>query len=401
MPVVDRSHRAVDVVEDAVLHDARAAQFRQSGSYSATQIVHRPRDLYRVLSLLVPSALTGCVLRKPQRLLRDMLPGSRRREREHLVYPLPILQQFYCLLRKHHVVRLAVLRFADRPHAPVEVDVAPERADHLAGAAAGEENERQRFTHDAAVGAMREPLEKLRQLGVRQHALSAHLGRPFDAESGRHEIVGQPALFDRMRVRTSDTREQLGCDPWSLRHLWPDHLVLQLAPRDLQRRPLAEHRQQVLPQNAGALRTALLTAQDFVDVLVDQVLKSVGALALRDPFAGRLLPRLALLELRVLAPLALQPLPYRSITRLRERERPDLAQSDLTQRAIAGAVAIEEDFLSRSQTTHPQSGTLCVAAFLALFHASDNRGGQRLQFFQYRFTRHRSSQWVDLYRHLH
>ncbi len=41
MPVVDRSHRAVDVVKDAVLHDARATELRQPGCDRAAQIMIR------------------------------------------------------------------------------------------------------------------------------------------------------------------------------------------------------------------------------------------------------------------------------------------------------------------------------------------------------------------------
>ena len=80
--------------------------------------------------------------------------------------------------------------------------------------------------------------------------------------------------------------------------------------------------------------------------------------------------------------LALQPLPCDSVPRLREHERPDFAQPDLAQRAIAGAIAIEEDLLPQSQTAHAQSRTLGVAAFLAGLHVRDNRGGQGLRFFQ-------------------
>lgn len=189
--------------------------------------------------------------------------------------------------------------------------------------------------------------------------------------------------------------------PRRLRHLRPDYLVLQFAPRDLQRRPVAENRQQVLAQYPGTLGAALLALEYFVDVFVDQILKRIRRLALREPFARRLLPLFPLLELRVFALLALQPLSCDGVPRLRERKRSDLAQPDLAQRAVAGAVAIEEDLQPRSQTAHPQSGTLGVAALLARLHVRDNRGGQGLRFFQCRFARHPSPQKVDLYRHLH
>ena len=186
-----------------------------------------------------------------------------------------------------------------------------------------------------------------------------------------------------------------------LRHLRSDYLVLQLAPRDLQRRPVAEHRQQILAQYRRALGAALLALEHFIDVFVDEILQRVGRLALREAFARRLLPLLPLLELRVFALLALQPLPCDSVPRLRERERPDLAQPDLAQRAIAGAVAIEEDLLPRSQTAHAQSRALGVTAFLAGLHVRDNCGGQGLRFFQCRFARHASPRKADLHRHLH
>jgi len=87
---------------------------------------------------------------------------------------------------------------------------------------------------------------------------------------------------------------------------------------------VTQHRQQALAQYPGALGAALLALERFFDVFVDEVLQRVGRLALRKPFARRLLPFLRLLELRVFALLALQPLPCDGVARLRKRERSDL-----------------------------------------------------------------------------
>jgi len=76
-------------------------------------------------------------------------------------------------------------------------------------------------------------------------------------------------------------------------------------------------------------------------------------LTLREPFARRLLFLLSLFELRVYPLVAFQPLPESRVARFGERQRPDLAQPDLAQRAVAGAVAIEEDLQPRSQTSAP------------------------------------------------
>jgi hypothetical protein len=82
-----------------------------------------------------------------------------------------------------------------------------------------------------------------------------------------------------------------------------------------------------------------------------------------------------LATLGVFALLGLEPFPDRGVTCLRGRERPDFATPDLSQRAVASAKTIKEDLLTRSETPHAQSGTLCVAALLGRLHARDNRGG--------------------------
>src|SRR5712692_4775965 len=217
---------------------------------------------------------------------------------------------------------------------------------------------------------------------------------------------GKDPQLEKRREREQATRERIAQrqGAYTLEDLineYIDEVLCRQKKGPESARILRQDLLQVLPQNAGAFGTFLLTAEDFVDVLVDQVLKGVGALALRDAFAGRLLPLPTLLELRVLALLALQPFSQRGVASFGQGEGPDLAQSDLPQRAVAGTVAVEEDLLSRSQTTHPQSGTLCVTALLARLQVRDNRGRQGLRSFQCRFVRHTPSLSKDLYRHLH
>jgi hypothetical protein len=83
---------------------------------------------------------------------------------------------------------------------------------------------------------------------------------------------------------------------------------LQLAPRDLQRWPMAEHGQEVLAQYPRALGAALLVVQHFLDVLVHQIRERVGRLALRHALARSLRFLLSLFELGVFPLVAFQPL---------------------------------------------------------------------------------------------
>ena len=84
-------------------------------------------------------------------------------------------------------------------------------------------------------------------------------------------------------------------------------------------------------------------------------------------------------------PIELPQLVRKSVTRLRERQRPDITQSDLPQRAIASAVPVEEDLSSRSRAAHAQTGTLRVTALLTDRHLGDNSSSQELRFSRYRF----------------
>ena len=56
MAVVDRGDGAVDMVQDTILHDPRAAKLRQPGGDRAAEIMDRPMDFYRILRRLVALA---------------------------------------------------------------------------------------------------------------------------------------------------------------------------------------------------------------------------------------------------------------------------------------------------------------------------------------------------------
>jgi hypothetical protein len=70
--VVDRADRAVHAVEDAVLHDARAAELREPRGDRAAKVIHGPRHFYRVLRWPVPVALPRVVLGIARCFLLDM-----------------------------------------------------------------------------------------------------------------------------------------------------------------------------------------------------------------------------------------------------------------------------------------------------------------------------------------
>lgn len=74
--VVDRGDRAIDVVQDAVLDDARAAELREAGGYGAAKVVDSPRHFDRVFGAALRVGVASGVLRKSQRLLRDVLAGN-------------------------------------------------------------------------------------------------------------------------------------------------------------------------------------------------------------------------------------------------------------------------------------------------------------------------------------
>lgn len=101
-----------------------------------------------------------------------------------------------------------------------------------------------------------------------------------------------------------------------LRHLRPENLILQLAPRDLDRRPIAKDRQEVLAQYTGALAASLLLVEHFLYVFVHHVFQRIRRLALRGPLACRVLLQPALFELGVFPLLPLQPLPFHGLRAL-------------------------------------------------------------------------------------
>src|SRR5882672_10844165 len=92
MLVVDGAYRTIDVVEDAVLHDARAAELCQSGRDRAAEIMHGPRHLDRILRRLVAVPLPRIVLGKAQDFLRHVSATPRGREHIHLIHSLAGLQ---------------------------------------------------------------------------------------------------------------------------------------------------------------------------------------------------------------------------------------------------------------------------------------------------------------------
>jgi len=67
MPIIDGAYRTIDVIEDAVLHHARAAELRQSRGHRATQVVNRPRQFNRIGARLALLLLACLVLRKAER----------------------------------------------------------------------------------------------------------------------------------------------------------------------------------------------------------------------------------------------------------------------------------------------------------------------------------------------
>lgn len=115
---------------------------------------------------------------------------------------------------------------------------------------------------------------------------------------------------------------------------------------------------------------------------------SIGSLAAP---ARRVRTLLALLELRVLPLVPLDPHFQCRSARLGERERPRVAEPDAAQRAALGAVAAEEHLPAGRRAAHAQSGPLRVAALLPGPQVGDNRRGQGLGSFQYRFFRHQQS----------
>jgi hypothetical protein len=84
-----------------------------------------------------------------------------------------------------------------------------------------------------------------------------------------------------------------------------DKLVLELSPGQLNRGPTAEQRQEIPSQQASRFGAPLLQRQRFLDVLLDQTRDRIRALLLRPPLTHRLDVLLALLELGVLARVAL------------------------------------------------------------------------------------------------
>ncbi len=73
MPIIDCAYRTIDVIEDAVLHDARATKLRQSRGRGTAQIMNRPRDLNRVGPRFGLGFLTRLVLRESEGFLPHML----------------------------------------------------------------------------------------------------------------------------------------------------------------------------------------------------------------------------------------------------------------------------------------------------------------------------------------
>jgi len=85
MPIIDGAHRTVDVIEDAVLHDARAAELGQSRGRGTAQIMNRPRNLYWIGLRFILGLLTRLVLCKSERFLPHMPFTRRRGKNENIV----------------------------------------------------------------------------------------------------------------------------------------------------------------------------------------------------------------------------------------------------------------------------------------------------------------------------
>ena len=154
-------------------------------------------------------------------------------------------------------MRLAVFRLADRPHRAFKVDVASQRRDHFARAAAGEQNQRQRFADGPAVGTARQPSHERREIGIAENALYADLRRTFDALRKKHEVVRKTPLFCGVCVRTANATKQVSATTWSAIQHRPDDFVLMFAPRHSRCRALAEPADQLATQQACAFVAAL------------------------------------------------------------------------------------------------------------------------------------------------
>ena len=85
MPIINGTYRTIDVIEEAVLHDARAAELRQSRSRGTAQIMNRPRHLYWIGPRFMLGFLARLVLRESEGFLPHMLFADWRWKNEDAV----------------------------------------------------------------------------------------------------------------------------------------------------------------------------------------------------------------------------------------------------------------------------------------------------------------------------
>lgn len=124
---------------------------------------------------------------------------------------------------------LAVLCLADRPDRTLKIDIAPERRDHFARAAAGEQHQGQRIAHGTAVGAAWQPPDECRELGIGKRALPTHLGCAFDTQRREHKVVGNAPLFCGVGIGATDARKEIGAAARRAFQHRPDDFILQFA----------------------------------------------------------------------------------------------------------------------------------------------------------------------------
>lgn len=205
-----------------------------------------------------------------------MLFAHWREKNEYVVQHSARLQQLNSLAWKHYGMGLTVLRLADRPHRALKIDIAPERSYYFARAAASEQHQGERIAHGTAVGAARQPPDERRKLSIRKGALPTHLGRTFDTQRRRYEVIRKPPLFRCVCVSAANAAQQVSATTRGAIQHGTDDFVLQFAPRHRGCRAVAEPGDQFATQKPRALVAALLLAQALRDVVLDHFLHRIA-----------------------------------------------------------------------------------------------------------------------------